>query len=146
MSRYLGVCHTWVVRYVQIDPDGTLGDDWAFVVVAAPTGVVYRQQYGGTACRQGELEGYLVPVGPVPALRHLFERTLRRIGTWDYQWPERELRVLREGVGQVVFWVSGNETDEPLSLTLGDIEAVDEAWVPVRTPVGPGVLIWSNSD
>jgi hypothetical protein len=55
------------------------GTGWLYVVVRAQTGVFYRQQYGGTACRQGEVEGFLVPVlGPASfvQLRELFEGLL----------------------------------------------------------------------
>ncbi|MFG2627736.1 DUF6210 family protein [Streptomyces sp. NPDC048473] len=47
-------------RYVFLDPDG-VAVDRLYVVVAAPTGVIYQQQYGGTACRQGEAEGVSRP-------------------------------------------------------------------------------------
>jgi hypothetical protein len=37
---------------------------------------------------------------------------------------------------------------EPVPLVLGEsrIDQFDEAWLPVLTPDGPGVLWWSNSD
>src|SRR6185312_14640893 len=64
-------------RYVSLDPDGMAGGTgWLHVVVRAQTGVIYQQQYGGTACRQGQVEGFLVPVfGPkgLSQLRELFE-------------------------------------------------------------------------
>jgi Family of unknown function (DUF6210) len=52
--------------YVSLDPEGMAGGTgWLYVVVRAQTGVIYQQQYGGTACRQGQAEGFLVPVfGP----------------------------------------------------------------------------------
>ena len=49
------------------------------VLIPASTGVLYRQQCGGTACLHLEVEGYLVPVFARPAfdeLRELFEQTL----------------------------------------------------------------------
>ncbi|MEV6241519.1 DUF6210 family protein [Lentzea sp. NPDC051838] len=49
------------MKRVFLDPDGT-EHDWLYVVVRAQTGVAYEQQYGGTANRLGEVEGYLVPV------------------------------------------------------------------------------------
>ncbi|WP_422100041.1 DUF6210 family protein [Thermomonospora catenispora] len=36
-------------------------EGWLYVVVEAPTGVVYHQQYGGSACRQGRVEGVFRP-------------------------------------------------------------------------------------
>ncbi|BBC29284.1 hypothetical protein SGFS_005780 [Streptomyces graminofaciens] len=81
-------------RYVFLDPDGSGADQgWVYVIVAAPTGVVYQVQGGGFCCIPYEQEGYLLP---------LFGRGL--------------------------------------------LSEVDEAWVPVVTPDGPGVLVWENSD
>ncbi len=53
-------------RYVFLDPDGMAGGaGWLYVMVGARTGDFYQQQYGGTACRQGQVEGFMVPVfGP----------------------------------------------------------------------------------
>ncbi|MDK0524487.1 DUF6210 family protein [Streptomyces sp. ML-6] len=62
-------------RFVTLDQDGT-ADGWLHVVVEASTGVFYQQQYGGHLCRQGQTEGFPVPVfGPdaLDALRRLFE-------------------------------------------------------------------------
>jgi hypothetical protein len=89
-------------RCVFLDPDGTMGAivPWMYVVVEMETGVVYQQQCGGTATRQGEVEGYLVPVHAPdsPArLRDLFERALRGAGAWDYDWPAHQLAQLRGG-------------------------------------------------
>jgi hypothetical protein len=57
-------------RSVRLDPFET--GDWLAAVIQAATGVVYAQQYGGTACRQGRVQGYLVPlVGTLDALAEL---------------------------------------------------------------------------
>lgn len=138
-------------RFVQLDPDATLGRDWMFVVVEAPTSVIYLQQCGGTTNRQCEAEGYLVPVTSEPALgelRHLFEKTLRGTGTERHEWSGDQVRRLRDAVTRVVFWTSDRDTDEADVLTLDTsrMAEVDEAWVPVRTPAGAGVLVWCNSD
>lgn len=34
------------------------------IIVEAPTGVIYTNQVGGTACRHPECEGYLLPLTP----------------------------------------------------------------------------------
>jgi hypothetical protein len=143
-------------RYVFLDPDGTMAvTSWMYVVVELATGIVYQTQYGGTVTRDGAVEGYLVPVHEPEALaelRDLFERTFRGAGAWDHDWtgsPDR-LRRLREAVGRIPFWVctSDGEGEQRLMLTLDDsrLSVADEAWVPVRTPAGPGMLLWSNSD
>ncbi len=111
--------------YVSLDPDAMAGGTgWLYVVVRAETGVIYQQQYGGTACRQGQVEGFLVPVfGPkgLSLLRELFEGHFGGAGTWRYRWQADEL-------------------DEQ------HLSEADEAWIPVRTPDGPGILVWFNSD
>ena len=67
-------------RYVSLDPDGMAGGTgWLYVVVRAQTGVFYKQQYGGTACRQGQVEGFLVPVYGPDSLTGLRERPDRDV-------------------------------------------------------------------
>ena len=33
------------------------------IIIASPTGVIYRNQTGGHGCLQSEMEGYLIPIG-----------------------------------------------------------------------------------
>ncbi|QFG21091.1 DUF6210 family protein [Actinomadura sp. WMMB 499] len=149
-------------RYVFLDPDGTQGE-WLYVVVQAGTGVVYQQQYGGTATLLGGVEGYLVPIAardPVTGrdglreLRDVFERTLRGAGVAGAG-PRGIgpglLDRIRSAVGALRFWPSGPSAEPgtgraPLRLDEERLPELDEAWVPVRTPDGPGVLMWDNSD
>ncbi|MFD5462005.1 DUF6210 family protein [Kitasatospora sp. NPDC127059] len=138
-------------RFVTLDQDGPPEGGWLHVIVAAPTGVVHRQQYGGQACRQGRAEGFLVPVfdpAALDALRRLFEEEFAGAGTWNHSWPEDERARLRGIVGRVPYWTSDGQTDarHALELDEGRIHEADEAWVPVVTPDGPGLLVWSNSD
>lgn len=156
-------------RYVCLDPDGTMGaaTPWMYVVVEMATGVVYQQQYGGLATRHGEVEGYLVPVHAPEALdglRDLFERTFRGSGAWDYDWSgsgstpaprsgmpaDEPLRRLQDAVGRIPFWTCTSdgqgEERHMLAVDVSRLADVDEAWVPVRTPDGPGVLLWFNPD
>jgi hypothetical protein len=147
----LGVGIMRARRYVCLDPDGMADSAWLFVVVSEKTGVVYQQQYGGTACRQGQMEGFLVPVAAsavLPGLRDLFERHFRGAGTWNHTWPQAEREVLRRLVGEIVYWASDGVAEEPSCLRLdeGRIRQADEAWVPVVTQDGVGVLVWANSD
>ncbi|MDX3077844.1 DUF6210 family protein [Streptomyces sp. MI02-7b] len=110
-------------RLVFLDPDGISAGDWLHVVVEAKTGVVYQQQYGGTACRQGQVEGFLVPLfGPdeLDALRQLFEKDFRGAGTWNYAWPDDELDKLREIIEAIRYWASDGATEEPHALRLDE--------------------------
>jgi hypothetical protein len=73
-----------VSRLVWLDPDGFLDHDWMAVIVHEQTGISYRHQYGGTACRHGTVEGYLVRVfsrAAYTSLTGLFEGRLRARGT-----------------------------------------------------------------
>ncbi|MFF2325832.1 MULTISPECIES: DUF6210 family protein [unclassified Streptomyces] len=139
------------LRYVYIDPDGASSPDWKYVVVEARTGVVYQNQYGGTACRQGKVEGFLVPVyapDELEGLRGLFEEHFRGAGTWNHAWTPDERATLRSAVADIRYW-SGDEVDQqPHELRWDEsrLGETDEAWVPVLTPDGPGVLLWFNSD
>jgi Family of unknown function (DUF6210) len=125
--------------------------DWMYVVIRTQTCAVYQQQYGGTACRQGQVEGLMVPVfGPkgLSQLRELFEGHFRGAGTCNYTWQADEVERLREAVGGVGYWASdesGDGSASPLQLDEQQLREADEAWVPVRTPHGPGVLVWPNS-
>ncbi|MFG2818649.1 DUF6210 family protein [Kitasatospora sp. NPDC048365] len=137
--------------FVFLDPDGTSAGGWLYAVVEAATGVVYQQQYGGTACRHGQVEGFLVPLfarAELDALRELFEKRFRGSGTWNHTWPDAERDRLRGIVGSIRYWVSDGTTDEPHPLRLDEsrIREADEAWIPVITPMGPAVLMWHNSD
>jgi hypothetical protein len=139
--------------YVDLDPDGMAGGaGWLYVVVRAETGVIYQQQYGGTACRQGQIEGFLVPVfGPkgLCQLRELFEEHFRGAGTWSYRWQAGEAERLHAAVRGIGYWASGElgaTSPCPLQLDEQHLNEADEAWVPVRTPDGPGILVWPNSD
>ncbi|MFJ9691865.1 DUF6210 family protein [Kitasatospora sp. NPDC101183] len=138
-------------RFVFLDPDGASGGGWLYAVVEARTGVVYQQQYGGTAGRQGQVEGFRVPLfgpGELEALRELFEKHFRGAGTRDHAWPDDGRGRLREIVGTIRYWACDGTTEEPHPLRLDEtrIREADEAWVPVITPDGPAVLVWFNSD
>ncbi|MBQ1023259.1 DUF6210 family protein [Micromonospora sp. C95] len=137
-------------RFVFLDPDGMAGG-WLYVVVEAGTGVFYQQQYGGTACRQGQVEGFLVPIagdGAFDVLRQLFEKDFRGAGTWTHPWRGEERDRLSRIIGGLSYWACDGHSEEPYALRLDEsrIREADEAWVPVITPDGPGVLVWRNSD
>ncbi|MFF4084520.1 DUF6210 family protein [Streptomyces sp. NPDC001777] len=55
---------------------------------------------------------------------------------------------LRGIVESISYWASDGHTEDPHTLGLdgGRFRDADEAWVPVITPDGPGVLLWANSD
>ena len=136
---------------VFLDPDGTLPQSWMFVIVRHPTGVRYDQQYGGRLTRSATAEGYLVQVDPTPVRPLLDEVFLGRLrGPGMQLGPEltsEALDLLRAALRAARFWTPAPGTHpEPLALDESELAELDEAWIPVLTPAGPGVLVWPNSD
>ncbi len=68
------------------------------------------------------------------------------------QWSADALEVLTALVGAILFWktyprTSGHEDERTfLQLDRSRLSELTEAWIPVRTVYGPGVLIFDNSD
>jgi hypothetical protein len=149
------------MRRVFLDPVGAWTPDWLAVVVQAPTGVLYQQQCAGVACEHREVEGYLVPLGalaPDPAQGGIAPGELTTVfhtgngcthGAKLGRLPaDREAR-LQALVASVPFWTineAGSDVCAPLMLDESRCTELTEAWVPVITPDGPGVLMWSNCD
>lgn len=148
--------------YIFLDPDGTQ-EFGLLVVVAAGTGVTYAHQCGGLATETRELEGFLVPVGGPAAsrrLREFFRRRFRGNPPWlgegpdampGAAWPSADLEELQALVGEIAFWKTsrhGDGEDRQAFLELDTARCSDltEAWVPVKTVYGPGVLVFENSD
>lgn len=138
--------------HVDLDELDLLEHDWLFVVLHAPSGVVYHLQHGGTACLQGAAEGHLVPVqapDTYAALIDLFVRELHGVGgvrDWRTSVHTDRLRAavetvhlpVEEDVGALQEWPFGS------TLRLDDncLDEATEAWIPVDTPHGPGTLVW----
>lgn len=149
------------VRHVFLEPDGTW-DEWLAVVIEHPTGVVYSQQCGGTANDHRLVEGYLVPLGgpqcdaeegriAVPRLRDVFHRGTGCDYTWvGYDLPPDRRERLAALVATVPYWkihLDGvRDARLPLALDRSRIDEICEAWVPVVTPDGPGILLYANCD
>ncbi|MGE0551659.1 MAG: DUF6210 family protein [Kofleriaceae bacterium] len=144
------------MRRVFLNPDGThpagLG-----VIVSASTGVSYGTQCGGLATESREAEGYLVLC---PAqdrdmrfdveaeLEQWFAARAPRGETAD-TWSQPMVDELAGIVERVVFWFTmsdGESSRGLLALDRSRLGECMEAWVPVLTPVGPGMLTFDNSD
>ncbi|MFD5559442.1 DUF6210 family protein [Kitasatospora griseola] len=145
--------HTDDKRHIFLDPDGVgAGQGWMFVIVAAPTGVVHQNQGGGFGCIQYQQEGYLIPLFGRDLdvdLQEIFVGELKGQGARRLDWPAELLDRLRTAVAEFGVYGSGRHDDAfPTWLVLDEsrLSEVDEAWVPVLTPHGPGVLVWENSD
>jgi Family of unknown function (DUF6210) len=146
---------------VMLDPDGSLGEGWMFVIVSAATGVEYHHQCGGVACDQRSIEGYLVPVdnfalpsdrsgpGTEDFTQVFHHRSACRWGYRGSALPAERLEKLKHLVQAVPFWRMNDEgPDDRLTLKMDHrrLDEVLEAYVPVVTPDGPGVLLWENCD
>lgn len=157
--RYSGATTNMVAMpSIQLPLDGDQPEDWLLLVVCAPTGVTYEQQYGGYLCNHAKVEGFLVPVCQPEVLAKLREAfadpRLGGRGILGTQgWAENQVEDfigLVEGIVNMIGYRTTSE--EPpmevpvVALDRGRLSELDEAWVPVRTPDGPGYVAWVNSD
>ena len=149
------------LRHVFLDPDGTWSE-WLAVVIEHPTGIAYSQQCGGTANDHRLVEGYLVPLGgpqcdaeagsiEVPQLRDVFHRGTGCVYKWvGFDLPSDRRERLAALVATVPYWQcrldGGPDARLPLALDHSRIDEICEAWVPVVTPDGPGILVYANCD
>jgi hypothetical protein len=139
---------------IQLPLSGDEGSEhWLYLVVARQTGVRYLQQYGGLRCRQAEQEGFLVLVSApseLNALRTLFSGELGGVGILTGLQRDRLLAkhtsYLREVLHLIEYPSNYSEEARHIALDEARLSELDEAWVPVSTPDGPGYLAWANSD
>ena len=118
------------------------------VLVPSPSGLVYDYQYGGSDGRHIEIEGFLVPLRADPEAKAELEQFFLsdpgpdRAGERD---DDDAIGALRAAVARVRYRGSG---DRAAALAINDerLGELDEAWVPVMTPDGPGYLAWINAD
>jgi hypothetical protein len=147
-------------RHVFLDPDGTW-PPFVMIVIKAPTGVIYENQCRGTATEARFVEGYLVPLaGPrvnldeglidAVALSAVFHRGKTCNWTWTGdRLPEERLNMLKKLVEGIPYWQSSSMLEHERKSLLFDearVEELAEAWIPVLTPDGPGVLLSENCD
>ncbi len=152
---------------------GTYRRGWIAVIVEAPTGVIYANQCHGISTAVMSVEGFLVPLGGVksdvddePQLIDPRELTdVFHGNTGDPcrdggdagcaqtgpGLPRKLRKVLANRVSEIPFWVNHPDDDSrtrrvPLELDLRREGEILEAWVPVLTPLGAGMLVWGNCD
>jgi hypothetical protein len=155
------------LRRVFLDPDGTL-PQLLGVIIAHPTGVQYEQQCAGTETALRQLEGYFVPLGglrfvpeeglvdptALTAVFHRGEGCVWGGEPWKLppntsRLPPERLEQLRSVVEAIPYWAhaeAGTEQRGRLRLDETRLGELVEAWVPVLTPDGRGVLVWENCD
>ncbi len=138
---------------VTLNPDG-FRDFGLLVVVRAPTGVVYRNQCGGYYCLQLTAEGFAVPVGDVEAAKEIVEFFDGEFEGWPpdrgESWNESNLAELEAIVAKMPCWKCGpkpgRDEEAFLKLDRTRLDEMTEAWIPVVTADGPGILTFENSD
>jgi hypothetical protein len=140
---------------VMLDPDGTqeLG---LLVIVAAPTGVTYSQQCAGFATECRSAEGFLIPIGAPADAKRLYDWFWDAFQGHCYAMPPRgspwtpETTTGLAGlVAALPCWHTaddGQDTRHFLKLDLERMDECAEAWIPVITPYGRGILTLGNSD
>jgi hypothetical protein len=118
------------------------------VLVPSETGLVYEHQYGGLHRRRVEIEGFLVPAWADPDARAELDR-LFVVDLGEDGVPGGARTEALRAVGAAIrhIWYRGTG-DRMAALEVDEERAdeLDEGWVPVRTPDGPGYLAWVKSD
>lgn len=138
--------------FVFLDPDGTeeLG---LCLVIESPTGVEYANQCGGLATEQLSIEGYLIPLGMHELAQEIVDFFQREFRGHCYpphnEWTTERTSQLEALVCRIPDWVC-SKTDEDelayLKLDRDRIDACIEAWIPVLSAHGRGILMLKNSD
>lgn len=142
-------------KYIFLNPDG-IQDIGLLVVVAAKTGVVYAHQGGGFNAEIRELEGFIVPVGDYRLATKLSKFFWQEFKGQlpvknNTSWKEATVQKLATLVQEIPFWQTckdgfGEDKRALLELDTEKLGDLTEAWVPVKTVYGPGVLVFKNSD
>lgn len=148
------------VRFVYLDPDGTC-PEWLVLVVRHETGVIYGTQCAGVATDQRFIEGYLVPNGgskydvdeggiQIRSLQEVFHEQEGCRWNWTGRaLPPERFALLRKLVEGIAYWccsLDGQDRKQPLRIDTARLVQLAEAWIPVETPDGPGVLLYKNCD
>jgi hypothetical protein len=143
------------VAYIFINPDDGF-DLGLLVIVEAKTGVIYANQVAGklTDCRK--LEGFLIPVGAPSEAKKLYDWFWRAFHgncyTPEQDWLPETVKALARLVAEIPCWLTFPDEDEDktqrlfLKLDEDRMGGCVEAWIPVITPYGKGILTLGNSD
>ena len=101
-----------------------------FVILEEPTGVLYTNQVGGTACLNPEVEGFLVPLtGWEPDYN---DPMLDRVSVGNYPLDPNAMHRMFERLEVASLFDLRHDLDTE--------ELVAEAWIPVRVRPGDHIL------
>jgi hypothetical protein len=141
---------------IVLDPDGSLDLGLGLLVlVEAPTGVTYLQQCAGGLTEQRSIEGYVIPVGGHAAAQKVYDWFWSTFRGTCYMtlsgspWTPAHTAALASLVGEIPCWrtnASPEDIREFLRLDESRMHECVEAWIPVVTPYGAGILTLANSD
>lgn len=156
------------VPCVEMNASMDWPEGWLAVVVRRPTGVVYQHQVGGIACHPFLIEGFAVMIGPykdepdssgallpvkldVDAFINVFHEGKHCFYGPGDRLPADRLEQLRRMVADVRYYRCDGHRDgeiPPYRFCLDEsrINEIVEAWIPVDTVDGPGVLLYQNCD
>lgn len=142
-------------QFVYIDSDGTFGD-WIAVIIEDKTGVIYGTQCHGVICEQRYVEGFLIPCGGLlfnaddGLITSAMLTLLFHSGGCMYNKSfQSEIAEIGDIVKQIPIWHYSNLNDctrEHLEIDSDRAYEICEAWIPVKTKFGRGVLLWNNCD
>ena len=137
---------------ILLNPDGSFSLG-LLLIVETHSGIVYEQQCGGYATVTKTAEGFLIPVGGATEAQVIYDWFWRSFKGHCYHgghsWSDDLVNELRGLVATVPCWL-GTETNTDelrfLELDMTRISHCIEAWIPVLSPYGPGILTLDNSD
>lgn len=147
-------------QFVFLDPDGTL-PPWLAVIIRRETGVVYANQAAGVATEERLAEGFLVLLGgwsydvdagriDLAALNDVFHEGDACMWAWrGLDLPGDRLAKLHALISGIPLWLYGPGGDHSkfsLRIDTRRLDELAEAWIPLETPAGPGVLVYKNCD
>jgi hypothetical protein len=138
--------------HVFLDPDGT-SPRGLLLLVEAPTGVIYEQQCGGHANELMSLEGFLIPLGAqagADTMYEWFQKTFRgQCHKGGNHWNAEHTQQLQALIGRIPCWYHNKQRKDErhfLQLDMARLGDCLEAWIPVISPYGHGILTLKNSD
>ena len=138
--------------HVLLDPDGTLAFG-VVLIISSKTGVAYSAQCGGTSNELRTIEGFLIPVGGTDLADAIYgwfwNRFRGNCHQSNVEWNAKLMNELAEIVATIPCWktnLDGHDERGRLKLDENRIQECIEAWIPVSTPYGNGILTLKNSD
>ena len=139
------------MHYIFLNPDGTLKLG-LLVIIESKTNVTYRTQCAGTETDLREMEGFLIPVGDEKMAATIYNWFWENFGGANICISSRNpdsIDQLRRLVANVpYFFEISDGSCERLFLEFDDsrINECVEAWIPIKTKYGQGILTLDNSD